>query len=60
MMGFWSKLLGGSQTPPEAARNLRRNERCWCGSGKKYKQCHFEADRAHFTRQTAAACQGPT
>ncbi|MEM7262149.1 MAG: M24 family metallopeptidase, partial [Planctomycetota bacterium] len=22
-----------------------RNEPCWCGSGKKYKKCHLEADR---------------
>jgi tetratricopeptide (TPR) repeat protein len=21
-----------------------RNERCWCGSGKKYKKCHLAAD----------------
>ncbi len=26
-------------------RKLGRNEPCWCGSGKKYKQCHFEEDR---------------
>ena len=23
---------------------LGRNEPCWCGSGKKYKKCHLEAD----------------
>jgi hypothetical protein len=22
-----------------------RNDPCWCGSGKKYKQCHLNADR---------------
>jgi methionyl aminopeptidase len=27
-------------------RNLGRNEPCWCGSGKKYKKCHLEADLA--------------
>ena len=21
-------------------RKMGRNERCWCGSGKKYKYCH--------------------
>ncbi len=26
-------------------RKLGRNEPCWCGSGKKYKHCHFEEDR---------------
>jgi hypothetical protein len=23
---------------------LGRNDLCWCGSGKKYKKCHLEAD----------------
>ncbi|OIP36665.1 MAG: preprotein translocase subunit SecA [Deltaproteobacteria bacterium CG2_30_63_29] len=23
---------------------LRRNDPCWCGSGKKYKQCHWRKD----------------
>lgn len=23
------------------ARSLGRNERCWCGSGRKYKHCHL-------------------
>ncbi len=23
----------------------RRNDPCWCGSGKKYKHCHMRADR---------------
>ncbi len=23
-----------------------RNQPCWCGSGKKYKNCHLESDRA--------------
>jgi hypothetical protein len=25
-------------------RKMGRNERCWCGSGKKYKKCHLDAD----------------
>lgn len=25
---------------------LGRNEPCHCGSGRKYKHCHYEADRA--------------
>jgi hypothetical protein len=24
---------------------LGRNDRCWCGSGKKYKQCHLRRDQ---------------
>jgi tetratricopeptide (TPR) repeat protein len=23
----------------------KRNDPCWCGSGKKYKQCHMKSDR---------------
>jgi len=26
-------------------RTLGRNARCWCGSGKKYKKCHWDLDR---------------
>jgi hypothetical protein len=59
IMGFLSRLLRRN-TPPQSAANLGRNEPCWCGSGKKYKHCHFDADREYFTRIQAAACKGPT
>lgn len=26
-------------------KKLGRNDRCWCGSGQKYKQCHMGKDR---------------
>jgi len=26
-------------------RELGRNDPCWCGSGKKYKNCHFQEDQ---------------
>ncbi len=26
--------------------NIGRNDPCWCGSGKKYKFCHYKEDRA--------------
>ncbi|MFO7870791.1 MAG: type I methionyl aminopeptidase [Kiritimatiellia bacterium] len=29
-----------------SARKLSRNDPCWCGSGRKYKKCHMEEDRA--------------
>jgi hypothetical protein len=37
--------------PAQQATALRpnlpgRNEPCWCGSGKKYKQCHMPADQS--------------
>ncbi len=59
-VGFWNKLFPGKQAPPESARNMSRNAPCWCGSGKKYKHCHFEEDRERFTVKQNAACKGPT
>jgi hypothetical protein len=35
--------------------NLGRNDRCWCGSGKKYKTCHQAVDDRHRSSQRAAA-----
>jgi preprotein translocase subunit SecA len=32
--------------PDDAKRRLGRNDPCWCGSGKKYKYCHMQQDRA--------------
>jgi preprotein translocase subunit SecA len=34
----------GSQEQSEHA--LGRNDPCWCGSGKKYKQCHMRQDQS--------------
>ncbi|MDY0019672.1 MAG: SEC-C domain-containing protein, partial [Anaerolineae bacterium] len=47
------QAIGGSsqaasQPQPQAhsgARKLGRNDPCWCGSGKKYKDCHWRADQ---------------
>ena len=30
-----------------AKASLGRNDPCWCGSGKKYKHCHYREDRAN-------------
>ncbi|NTU81333.1 MAG: hypothetical protein HGA45_18475 [Chloroflexales bacterium] len=32
--------------PPPAHARPGRNDPCWCGSGRKYKQCHLRADEA--------------
>ncbi|MBL8130809.1 MAG: preprotein translocase subunit SecA [Anaerolineae bacterium] len=29
--------------------NIGRNDPCWCGSGKKYKHCHYKQDRMGVT-----------
>ena len=26
------------------SKKLERNDPCWCGSGKKYKNCHMRFD----------------
>ena len=31
--------------PPPVRQRLGRNDPCWCGSGRKYKHCHWRADR---------------
>ena len=46
--------------PPEAARTLGRNELCWCGSGKKYKKCHYDADQNYFARKHGEECSVST
>jgi len=37
---------GKPQTVRNSGPQLKRNDPCWCGSGKKYKQCHMKDDRA--------------
>lgn len=31
---------------PQPRTDIGRNARCWCGSGRKYKQCHLHAETA--------------
>lgn len=38
---------------------LKRNDRCWCNSGKKYKACHMAADDRKRSAQRAAAATQP-
>lgn len=33
-----------------------RNDLCWCGSGKKYKKCHIEADEKKQRQKYAMNC----
>lgn len=41
---------GWRDPPARRAQTRARNGPCWCGSGKKYKRCHLDADE-----RTAAA-----
>ncbi len=36
-----SQDLANVESFTQPRRALGRNERCWCGSGRKYKQCHL-------------------
>ncbi len=36
--------LPRSQPPAKVRPKRGRNEPCWCGSGKKYKNCHLSQD----------------
>ncbi|KKU95101.1 preprotein translocase subunit SecA [Candidatus Amesbacteria bacterium RIFCSPHIGHO2_02_FULL_48_21] len=38
MSAFSALQKGGVDNP---RKNLGRNDPCWCGSGKKYKKCHY-------------------
>jgi uncharacterized protein YecA (UPF0149 family) len=46
------RLILGPDT--DAIPVLGRNDRCWCGSGKKYKTCHLAADDRKRAAQRGA------
>ncbi|HPR62789.1 MAG TPA: SEC-C metal-binding domain-containing protein [Thermoanaerobaculia bacterium] len=52
------KSIFTSETPPAVLPG--RNEPCWCGSGKKYKQCHYEQDQRREAIERARRCRGFT
>jgi preprotein translocase subunit SecA len=43
------------QTVRKAGPQLGRNDPCWCGSGKKYKNCHMQKDQQQNSGQRVAA-----
>jgi preprotein translocase subunit SecA len=48
---------GGAPQPTRSQKTLGRNDLCWCGSGRKYKNCHMRSDlgRAEAPAGSAAA-----
>jgi preprotein translocase subunit SecA len=44
-----------AQTVRKSGPEVGRNDPCWCGSGKKYKNCHMNSDRAKTNGQKVAA-----
>jgi uncharacterized protein YecA (UPF0149 family) len=56
--GLKRLVLGPEERP---IPNLKRNDRCWCGSGKKYKACHqADDDRRRSALRAATAKQQTT
>jgi len=51
--------ISAATSAPETTRtvvrksSLGRNDPCWCGSGKKYKNCHMRQDLARTSAQPA-------
>jgi hypothetical protein len=43
-MNFMERFMSFVKDEKKAKIFLGRNDICWCGSGKKYKKCHLEAD----------------
>jgi len=50
------RILTGPR-PPQLPE-LGRNDRCWCGSGRKYKACHLTADERK--RSAARSATAPS
>ena len=49
-MGLLTKIAAAFRPAPPPAP-VGRNDTCWCGSGKKYKRCHLDADRIRAQAQ---------
>jgi len=53
------RLIVGPEQQP--VPDLGRNDRCWCGSGQKYKMCHMAIDdRKRATVRATAVSAPPT
>lgn len=52
-MNLFKKVFGEKR--PDDLYLIGRNEQCWCGSGKKYKKCHYEVDSEIRSNQRKAS-----
>jgi hypothetical protein len=52
---FQRLVLGPKQ---QAKTVIGRNDRCWCGSGKKYKACHLSTDDRKRAAQRSSTSGG--
>ena len=51
-------FVGKEPTAP--AVKPGRNDACWCGSGKKYKKCHYAVDGEKAAAKACALNCGPS
>lgn len=54
LFSWFRNLLSPKPARPREVE-LGRNDPCWCGSGKKYKRCHFAQDEKDRYEQAHAA-----
>jgi len=45
---------------PAPRRDIGRNDRCWCGSGRKYKVCHLNREQLPLEERAAWLYQKPS
>jgi uncharacterized protein YecA (UPF0149 family) len=53
IMNFFSLK---EETQP--VQDLGRNQACWCGNGKKYKNCHLREDEKKLKNYAANCVNG--
>ena len=53
VMNFFSPE---EEKPP--VQDLGRNASCWCGSGRKYKNCHLREDEKKLKNYAANCVNG--
>ena len=53
--GHGDRLVAFGTTMRRSVARVGRNEPCPCGSGKKYKKCHFDEDQERLRHSTSFA-----
>ncbi|MBE0448825.1 MAG: SEC-C domain-containing protein [Actinobacteria bacterium] len=49
-MGLFKRLFGNQRL---SRKEMRLNEPCRCGSGNKYRDCHWERDQEWLAQERA-------
>lgn len=59
-MGLIDGIASLLKTAPKAKQKALpdMNDKCWCDSGKKYKECHMQEDGEKACENSATNC-GP-